>query len=92
MPDVRPEGFSPHRSFDRYHSHFSFFGLPWPLFFFFIFQYSAVLHWLEPNSAYLEVSHACCRIIICQQHLGEEIFSGRPHLEDFLSLVGRPGS
>ena len=42
---------------DRYHSHFSIFGLPWPLFSF-IFQYSAVLHWLEPTSAYLEVSYA----------------------------------
>ena len=83
MPDVRLEGFSPHRSSDRYYSPIISFGLPWPLIY--IVQYSAVLHWLEPNSAYLEVSHACCRIIICQQHLGEEIFSGRPHLEDFLS-------
>ena len=84
MPDVRLEGFSPHRSSDRYHSHIFFSGFLGP-FLFSIVQYSAVLHWLEPNSAYLEVSHACCRIIICQQHLGEEIFSGRPHLEDFLS-------
>ena len=89
MPDVRLEGFSPHRSSDRYYSPIISFGLPWPLIY--IVQYSAVLHWLEPNSAYLEVSHACCRMIICQQHLGEEIFSGRPHLEDFY-LVGRPGS
>ena len=83
MPDVRLEGFSPHRSSDRYYSSIISFGVLWPLIF--IVQYSAVLHWLEPNSAYLEVSHACCRIIICQQHLGEEIFSWRPHFEDFFS-------
>ena len=60
--------------------------------FIYLIQYPTVLHWLEPKSVYLEVSHVCCRMIICQQHLSEEIFSGRPHLEDFLSLVGRPGT
>ena len=84
MPDVRLEGFSPHRSSDRYYSSIISSGDPCP--FLYIIQYPTVLHWLEPKSVYLEVSHACCRMIICQQHLSEEIFSGRPHLEDFFSI------
>ena len=55
MADVRLEGFSPHRSSDRYYSSIFLLGFLGP---FSIVQYSAVLHWLEPNSAYLEVSHA----------------------------------
>ena len=57
MPDVRPEGFSPHRSLTGIIHISPFSGFLGP-FSYFIFQYSAVLHWLEPTSAYLEVSHA----------------------------------
>ena len=55
MPDVRSEGFSPHRSVTGILK-ISPFGLLWPLFL--LFQFPAVLRWLEPTSAYLEVSYA----------------------------------
>ena len=53
MRNVRLEGFSPHRSVTGIILISSSFGLLWPLFS--LFQFPAVLRWLEPTSAYLKV-------------------------------------